>query len=414
MGATRAARFPAFLSDEVAADPYAYYAALRAEAPVHYDASFNGYFLSRHADVAAAYRNPVYSSQSYERLLQPVFGRSLLQMDGTEHTRKRALVSPYFRGRGLNGWMSVIARNTALLLDQVTEDAVHHLAKRFEPGQTVDLLGDFGYYLPVYVISDMLGLPHDDYDKFFAWYTAHTNFSAAFGTDPEADRLGRQATAELWDYLTPVIAERRRNPGPDLISALVTAEIDGEKLDDVEVKTHTTQLLNAGSETTGKTLASLFAHLLARPELFAAVRDDRDQLTPAISETLRFSPPSQLNSRKLTEDVELHGVRIPAGSLVLLLIAAANRDERRFDHADQFDPARTDLNHARVFSNSNEHFAFGGGRHFCLGAMLAKSQLEVASTMLLDRFPGMRLADGFTPRWQGIKMRSVEKLLVTL
>jgi pulcherriminic acid synthase len=310
--------------------------------------------------------------------------------------------------------MSVIARNAAAILDRVTEDAVHHLVKRFEPGQTVDLLSDFGYYLPVYVISDMLGLPHDDYEKFFAWYTAHTNFSAAFGTDPEADRLGRQATAELWDYLTPIIADRRRNPGFDLISALVTAEIDGEKLDDIEVKTHTTQILNAGSETTGKTLASLFTHLLTRRELFLEVRDDRSRLLPAISETLRFSPPSQLNSRKVTEDVELHGVRIPAGSLVLLLIASANRDERRFDHADEFDPARTDLNHDKVFTNSSEHFAFGGGRHFCLGAMLAKSQLEVASNMFLDRFPEMRLADEFTPTWKGIKMRSVESLLVTL
>jgi pulcherriminic acid synthase len=414
MGTTHATDLPAFLSDEVDSDPYAYYRALRAGAPVYFDADFNGYFLSRHADVAAAYRNPVYSSQSYERLLQPVFGRSLLQMDGTEHTRKRALVSPYFRGKGLDSWMSVIARNAAAILDQVTEDAVHHLVKRFEPGQTVDLLGDFGYYLPVYVISDMLGLPHEDYEKFFAWYTAHTNFSAAFGTDPEADRLGRQATAELWDYLTPVIADRRRNPGSDLISALVTAEIDGEKLDDIEVKTHTTQILNAGSETTGKTLASLFTHLLTRRELFLEVRDDRSRLLPAISETLRFSPPSQLNSRKVTEDVELHGVRIPAGSLVLLLIASANRDERRFDHADEFDPARTDLNHDKVFTNSSEHFAFGGGRHFCLGAMLAKSQLEVASNMFLDRFPEMRLADEFTPAWKGIKMRSVERLLVTL
>jgi pulcherriminic acid synthase len=414
MGTTHATDFPAFLSDEVDSDPYAYYRALRAAAPVHFDADFNGYFLSRHADVAAAYRNPVYSSQSYERLLQPVFGRSLLQMDGTEHTRKRALVSPYFRGKGLDSWMSVIARNAAAILDRVTEDAVHHLVKRFEPGQTVDLLSDFGYYLPVYVISDMLGLPHEDYEKFFAWYTAHTNFSAAFGTDPEADRLGRQATAELWDYLTPIIADRRRNPGSDLISALVTAEIDGEKLDDIEVKTHTTQILNAGSETTGKTLASLFTHLLTMRELFLEVRDDRSRLLQAISETLRFSPPSQLNSRKVTEDVELHGVRIPAGSLVLLLIASANRDERRFDHADEFDPARTDLNHDKVFTNSSEHFAFGGGRHFCLGAMLAKSQLEVASNMFLDRFPEMRLADEFTPTWKGIKMRSVESLLVTL
>jgi cytochrome P450 len=405
---------PAFRSDEVAADPYAYYSRLRAEAPVHFDRDFDGYLLSRHADVAAAYRHPAFSSQSYERLLQPVFGRSLLQMDGTEHTRKRALVSPYFRGKGLESWLPVIARNVGIILDGGPSDSAGRAAARFQPGQTVDLLGEFGYFLPVYVISDMLGLPHEDFDKFFAWYTAHTNFSAAFGFDPEADRLGRQATAELWDYLTPVIAERRREPGSDLISALVTAEIQGERLDDTEVKTHVTQLLNAGSETTGKTLASLFTHLLSERSLYESVRDDRTRLNAAISETLRFTPPSQMNSRKTTEDVEIGGAAIPAGSLVLLLIASANRDEARFAHADQFDMDRTDLNLDKVFSNSNELFAFGGGRHFCLGAMLSKSQLEVGTNVLMDRFPAMRLADGFEPRWNGVKMRSVDSLVVTL
>jgi pulcherriminic acid synthase len=223
-----------------------------------------------------------------------------------------------------------------------------------------------------------------------------------------------QATADLWDYLTPMIEDRRRKPGTDLISALVLAEIDGEKLDDVEVKTHVTQLLNAGSETTGKTLASMFTHLLSRRELFEAVRDDREKLVPAISETLRLTPPSQMNSRKTDAPVELHGVQIPTDSTVMLLIASANRDERRFAEPDVFDPTRTDLRHDRAFSNTNEQFAFGGGRHFCLGAMLAKSELEVGAGMLMDRFPDMRLADDFTPVWRGLKMRSVERLMVTL
>lgn len=406
--------YPAFLSEEVAVDPYSYYRRLRDEDPVHFDPEFDGYLLSRHADVAGAYRNPVFSSRSYEKFLQPVFGRSLLQMDGAEHTRKRALVTPFFRGKGLEGWQSVIARNVAIILDGATTDAAERLANRFEPGQTVDLLGEFGYYLPVYVITNMLGLPHEDYDKFFAWYNAHTNFSAAFGRDPDIDARGRQATAELWDYLTPVIEDRRRNPGTDLISALVLAEFEGERLDDIEVKTHVTQLLNAGSETTGKTLASLLTHLLSRRELFEAVRDDRSNLVRAISETLRFTPPSQMNSRKTTEEIELHGVRIPADSTVMLLIASANRDERRFDHPDEFDLARSDLDPNKAFSNSNEHFAFGGGRHFCLGAMLAKSELEVGINILLDRFPDMRFADDFVPVWSGLKMRSVERLLITL
>jgi len=398
----------------MAADPYAYYKQLRGTDSVHWDGEFGAFLISRHADLAAAYRDPRFSTQSYEQILQPIFGRSMLQMDGSEHTRKRALVSPYFRGKGLDAWMSVIARNVDVILDKATHDAAHHIIRRFEPGQTVDLLAEFGYYLPVYVITNMLGLPHEDYDKFFAWYNAHTNFSAAFGLDPEVDRIGRQATADLWDYLTPVISERRANPGTDLISALVTAEIDGEKFDDVEVKTHVTQLLNAGSETTGKTLASLFTHLLSRREYFEEIREDRSKLLPAISETLRFTPPSQLNSRKLTEDLDLHGVHMPAGSLVLLLIASANRDERRFQNPDVFDPRRPDLDHEKTFTNSGEHFAFGGGRHFCLGAMLAKSELEVGTNMLMDRFPNMRLADGIEPMWHGVKMRSVTQLIVTL
>jgi cytochrome P450 len=405
---------PSFFSAEVEADPYEYYRILRAEAPVHFDPQLDGYLLTRHADVGAAYRDPVFSSRSYERLIEPVFGRSLLQMDGREHARKRALVSPPFLGKGLEEWLPIIARHVDRILAQTTLHAAEGLVHRFEPGETVDLLGEFGNYLPVHVITGILGLPHEHYERFLDWYTAHTRFIGAFGQDAEIDRLGRAATSELWDYLTPIIEARRARPGSDLISKLVTAEIDGERLDDIEVKTHVTQLLNAGSETTGKTLASLFLHLLSRRQLFEEVRDHRSRLTAAISETLRFTPPSHMNSRQTTEDVELHGVSIPAGSLVLLVIGSANRDERRFDHPDEFDPDRADLNHDRVFSNAGEHFAFGVGRHFCLGARLAKSELEIASNVLFDRFPDMRLAEGFEPRWKGVKGRSLEELRVTL
>jgi cytochrome P450 len=406
--------WPGFLSDEVAADPYAFYERLREESPIHWDEGLGGYLVSRHADVGAAYRHPLFSTRNYEISLEPVFGRSLLQMDGAEHSRKRALVTPYFRGKGLEKWTPVITRNIAMILDRSVTTAATDLAGRFEPGQTVDLLEDFGYYLPVYVITNMLGLPHSDYDKFFTWYNLHVAYLGNLARDPEIDARGREAKDELWDYLTPFIAERRREPGEDLISALVTAEIDGDSLDDTEVKTHITQLLNAGSETAGKTLASLFTHLLTDRPLFEATRDDREGVLPAISETLRYTPPSQMNGRKTTEDAELGGVTIPAGSLVMLLIASANRDPRRFADPDRFDPSRTDLDHVRSFTAAGDHFAFGSGRHFCLGAMLAKSELEQATNVLLDRFPDMRLAADFEPRWSGLKMRSVESLAVTL
>jgi pulcherriminic acid synthase len=405
---------PTFFSDEVAADPYAFYRTLRTAAPVHYDPELNGYLVSRHADVAKGYRDPIYSCRSYERIIEPVFGRSLLQMDGKEHARKRALVTPYFRGKGLEAWHGVIANNASVILGDATAGAAAHLADRFQQGQTVDIVEEFCNYLPVYVITEMLGLPRDDYPRFKAWYTAHTNFIGAFGTDPDIDRIGRAATAELWDYLTPVIAERRADPGSDLISTLVTAEVDGEMLDDIEVKSHITQLLNAGSETTGKALASMIALLLQRRELFDEVREDRSKVTAAISETLRYIPPSQMNSRQVTEDIELHGQHIPAGSLVVLMIGSANRDESRFDRSDEFDPHRDDLEHEKVFNNTGEHFAFGGGRHFCLGAMLARSEIDVGLNILMDRYPNMRIADGYMPEWAGVKARCLRQLLLTL
>jgi cytochrome P450 len=414
MSETTLSGIPTFFSPEVAADPYAFYRMLRTEAPVHYDPELNGYLISRHADVAKGYRDPIFSSRSYEQIIEPVFGRSLLQMDGKEHARKRALVTPYFRGKGLEAWQGVIMRSATAIMGDATAGAAAHLAGRFEPGQTIDIVEEFCNYLPVYVITEMLGLPREDYPKFKAWYTAHTNFIGAFGSDPEIDRIGRAATAELWEYLTPIIAERRADPGSDLISTLVTAEVDGEMFDDIEVKTHITQLLNAGSETTGKALASMIALVLERRELFEEIRDDRSKTTAAISETLRYIPPSQMNSRQVTEDVELHGQHIPAGSLVVLMIGSANRDEARFDHADQFDPRRTDLEHEKVFNNTGEHFAFGGGRHFCLGAMLARSEIDVGMNLLMDRFPNMRVADGFTPTWTGVKARYQPHLLLTL
>jgi cytochrome P450 len=406
--------FPAFLSPEVAADPYAFYRRLRAESPVHWDERFGGFLLSRHADVGAAYRNSVFSTKNYEVHLEPVFGRSLLQMDGNEHSRKRGLVTPHFRGKGLEMWTPVIARNVHLILDRAVENATNMLVRQFERGATVDLLGQFGYYLPVYVISDMLGLPHSEYERLFHWYNAHVDFLGNLSRDPEIDARGRQATVELWDYLTPVIQERRREPGEDLISALVTAEIDGESLADDEIRTHITQLLNAGSETTGKTLASVLTHLLTKRELFERALADREFLMAAVSETLRLTPPSQMNGRLVTEDVEVEGVTIPQGSVVMLLMASANRDERRFENSETFDPDRTDLNHSKAFAATGEHFAFGMGRHFCLGAMLAKGELQIALNILLDSFPDMRFADGFQPTWTGLKMRSVESLAVTL
>ncbi len=405
---------PQLLSDEVAADPYAFYRRLRAEDPLHFDESTQSYLITRHAAVSAGYRHPAFTTKNYEWQMEPVFGRTLLQMEGTEHSRKRALVSPYFRGKGLDKWMPAIMSNVGIILDQLVEKNVNELVDRLDGERQADLVADFANYLPVYVIADTLGLPKSDHKKFWAWYNAIIAFLSNLKRDPAVHQRGLDAHDELRAYLAPIIAARRANPGEDLISALVVAEVEGERLDDEEIGTHCTQILVAGSETTDNTVANLFTHLLTVRTRYAAVRDDRSLVTAAIGETLRLTPPSQMNGRILSEDVEIEGQVVPAGSWVNLIMASANRDERRFENSETYDMLRTDLDHSKAFSAAGEHFAFGYGRHFCLGAMLAKSELETATNAVLDRFPDLRLADGHVPAQRGLKMRAPAEVRVVL
>ncbi len=406
--------FPDFLSAEVIADPLPFYRRLRNEAPLHYDGGSNAYLVSRHADVAGAYKNPIFTTRNYEWQLEPVFGRTLLQLEGTEHTRKRALLGPYFRGAGLERWAPIMARHTATIIEDIVAKMADELAADLERGMRIDLVADFAHKLPISVIAEVLGLPKDDRPRFFGWYTSMTLFGSNLAGDPAIHAIGIKARDELREYLAPIIATRRVTPGDDLISALIGAELDGETMGDFEVMSHVTQLLNAGAETTDKTLASLYRNLLQNLDQYEAVREDRSLVINAISETLRLTPPSQMNARVPSEDVEIAGGTVPANSLVWLLIASANRDERRFANPDQFDLFRTDLSHEKSFAGAAEHFAFGAGRHFCLGAMLAKTEMEIAINMLLDRFPGMRLAEGFEPTFVGLKMRAPTSLEVVL
>lgn len=405
---------PELLSDEGARDPYAVYRVLRAEDPVHYDESTGTYLITRHADVLAGYRHRAFTSKNYEWQLEPVFGRSLLQLEGREHARKRALVSPNFRGEGLEAWMPLVKRNVRQILDGGVEDEVLGLLDPLEPGQEVDLCDSFAHRLPISVIMAMLDLPREDEKRFLGWYNRMMAFLGNLENDQAIHDSGIAARVELREYLAPIIAARRESPGTDLISTLAAAEIEGERLSDEEVATHTTQLLNAGAETTDKTFGSVFRHLLMNRELFERVRDDRSLVTPAISETLRVTPPSQMNARVLSEDVEVAGTTIPSGSTVHLVMASANRDERRFKDSERFDPLREDFNHEKAFSGSGEHFAFGFGIHACAGAQLAKKELEIGVNALLDKFPDMRLADGFVPVETGVKFRAPLELRVVL
>lgn len=217
---------------------------------------------------------------------------------------------------------------------------------------------------------------------------------------------------EFAEYMIPIIRERRDNLGDDLLSSLCAAEVDGVRMSDEDIKAFCSLLLAAGGETTDKAIASILANLLQHPEQLAAVREDRSLIAAAFAETLRYTPPVHMIMRQSATDVEVSGGTIPQGATVTCLIGAANRDERRYREPDRFDIFRDDLTTTSAFSAAADHLAFALGKHFCVGALLAKAEVEIGLNQLLDAMPDLRLADDFDPREQGVFTRGPQSLPV--
>ncbi|QUH02917.1 cytochrome P450 [Saccharopolyspora erythraea] len=390
----RAPEAPDILSPEFAADPYSSYRVLRDEFPLLWHEPMQSYVVSRYEDVQRAFREPAFTTRNYDWQLEPVHGRTILQMDGREHAVRRALVAPAFRGRELDEkFLPVIERNSRQLIDT------------FRAQGRVDIVADYATRFPINVIADMLGLRAQDRGRFRGWYTSIIAFLANLSQDPEVTEAGLRTQREFAEYMIPVIRERRNNLGDDLLSTLCRAEIDGTSMSDEDIKAFCSLLLAAGGETTDKAIASLMLNLLNHPEQMAAVRKDRDLIPQAFAETLRFSPPVHMIMRQPAEDVELSGGAVPAGSTVTCLIAAANRDPQRYANPDSFDLFRTDLPTKTAFSAAADHLAFALGRHFCVGALLAKTEVEVGVNHLLDVMPDAVLEPGATPVEQGVFTR---------
>jgi cytochrome P450 len=243
------------------------------------------------------------------------------------------------------------------------------------------------------VIVDMLALPKSDHELFHRWYNSIMAFLGNLAQDPDVIAQGLKTKDELQEYMLPKIAERRANPGDDLLSTLCTAEIDGEQMTDLEIKAFVSLLLVAGGETTDKAMANMMWDLLQSPDQLAMVRADRSLIPHAFAETLRHSPPVQMIMRQPAEDVEVSGGTIPAGATVVSLIAAANRDPRKYSDPDRFDITRPDLNFATAFAAAANHTGFAFGRHFCVGAMLAKVEVETAANQLLDAMGDIEMVE---------------------
>jgi len=396
---TAAPEAPDILSAEFAADPYSAYRVLREHAPLLWHEPTQSYVVSRYVDVERVFRDEVFTTSNYDWQLEPVHGRTILQLSGREHAVRRALVAPAFRGRELQEkFLPVIERNAAELIDG------------FRTTGTVDLVADFATHFPVNVIVDMLGLDKADHARFHGWYTSIIAFLSNLSQDPEVTEAGLRTRAEFAEYMIPIVRQRRAHLGDDLLSTLCRAEVDGTQMNDEDIKAFCSLLLTAGGETTDKAVASLFANLLRNPDQLAAVRDDRGLVGRAFAETLRHTPPVHMIMRQPAEDVELSGGVVPAGSTVTSLIGSANRDERRYRDPDTFDIFRDDLDADTAFSAAAGHLAFALGRHFCVGALLAKTEVEVATNRLLDAMPDVRLADGFEVAERGVFTRGPASL----
>lgn len=396
---TVADAMPDILSPEFALDPHPYYKVMRDSYPlVHHEAS-GYYFLTRFADVERAYKDSeAFSNDNYRFQMEPVIGRTVIQMSGAEHTVNRSLITPVLRGRYLDSFLPRV--------DAIATDAID----RFRQDGKVELIEQFTKWFPINVVVEMLDLPREDLPIFHEWYSSLMAFLSNLTKDPDIHAWGMRTQKSFPAYILPIIAERRKRPGADLISRLTASEIEGENLDDEQIKALVGLLFIAGGETTDKAIATCFKNLLLNPDQLEAVRADPALAIKAIAESLRFHPPVQIILRTATVDVEVSGGVIPAGSTVGCVNGAANRDERRFDDPDRFDIFRSDLNIQSAFTGGADHIAFALGRHFCVGSLLAKREMETSINRLLEAMPDVRFAEGFTPADVGLFTRGPASL----
>jgi cytochrome P450 len=373
-------------------DPYPTYAALREIAPVYRNDELGFYALSRHADVVAAFRDDVRFSNADGVSLDPAATgpqaarvMSFLAMDEPRHGRMRRLVS-----RGFT------PRRVADLEPRVRAITDAHLAPALEKG-SFDFIDDVAGKVPMDVVSELLGVPESDRAELrrLADVVVHRD-DGVFDVPPAA----ASASLDLAVYYLDMIAARRREPRDDLTSALLDVEIDGERLTDDELGAFLFLMVVAGNETTTKLLGHCWFWGWRHPEQLAKPMSDRRAVTRWVEETLRFDASSQILARTTTTEVALADGVIPAAARVLLLVGSANRDPRVFDDPDRYDLDR----------DTAESLSFGSGRHFCLGASLARLEARVVLEQLLSRVASYDVDEAGARRVHSVNVRGFAHL----
>lgn len=351
------------ISEDMRRNPYPFYEAARGGSPLVFMPDIGMYFVFDYEGVKRALTD----HESFSSIVTPPTGRApdwLVFMDPPRHTQYRALIMRAFTPRSVSG-----------LEPRIREISRELLAPHLPRGE-MDLVTDYSGLLPTIVIAEMLGIPPEDRQRFIQWGEAIMGLSyALYGGEEAQKRIQTYAAAraQMQPYVHDILAERRRTPKDDLLTRLVEAEVDGQRLSEEDILGFFQLLLSAGTETTTNLIANAMLCFLEYPGELARVRTHPDLLPAAIEEVVRFRSPGQIMFRETKRDVELHGQVIPAGKFVLAVVGSANRDAKVFPEPDRFDVGRA----------PNPHIGFGHGIHYCIGAALSRLEARVALADLL-------------------------------
>jgi cytochrome P450 len=373
---------------EFLADPYPTLESLREATPVFFHDGLDRWFVTRHADVRAClrdrrlgrnFRHVGTEEEFHAEPLDPRWAAfwaverwSLLWLEPPDHTRIRKLVAAAFTPKSVEAMREPAARLADELLDPFLESG------------RMDLLFDLAQPYSITLICNWLGVPLDRHRDLLDWSHAHVKMYE-FDTTEEQAIAANAAAATFQEYVLELIRERRRSPREDLVSALVEARVDGQRLSDAEIVSTVIVLLNAGHEATVNTLGNGVRALMHHRDQWQRLVEGEVSAAAGIEEMIRYDPPLQLFERWVLEDgVEIADTPIPRGQKISMLFGAANRDPRTFPEPDRFDVGR---------SNAAEHIGFGGGIHVCIGAPLARIELEASLRALVSRCPDLELAD---------------------
>ncbi|MFN8623338.1 MAG: cytochrome P450 [Chloroflexota bacterium] len=390
-----------------AADPFPAWERLRHDAPIWFDPVADRWIVSRYDDVVAVLRDSAtYGVARPYRRFSDQIGPTLVNLDGPPHRVRRTIVAPEVSGQRLAAHLPRIAERAA---DEVNA---------WPATGRVDALTTLCARLPSLVIAELLGLADGDHGFFAACSEA---ILAGLGGDPEVAARGRDAHRALAAHFDPAIDRAETTPGPDLISGIATAVVDGHRLTREEIGSMISLILVAGGETTGLAIANLWATLLADPEEVAALRADPARLDAVLSEAMRLNGAVIAEDRQVNVDAEWYGVTVPAGATIRALMGSANHDETRFRDPARFDPDRADLHRGKESRPAGQdpdgrwgHVTFGAGDHFCLGYQLGRAEMAAATTALLDRYADVRLAAPPDLRVEMALMRRVTRLELLL